>query len=65
MKAKDIRELTPDELRVQVEQAKKEMFNLRMQQAAAQLEKPSRLRELRRDVARMRTIQGERERGAQ
>jgi large subunit ribosomal protein L29 len=65
MKAKDIRELTPDELRVQVEQAKKEMFNLRMQQAAAQLEKPSRLRELRRDVARMRTVQLERERGAQ
>jgi large subunit ribosomal protein L29 len=61
MKAKEIRELTAEELNLRIEQARKELFNLRMQQASAQLEKPSRIRELRRDVARLQTIQTERE----
>lgn len=61
MKAKDVRELTADELAAKREEARKELFNLRMQQASARLEKPSRIRELRRDIARMETIRKERE----
>lgn len=63
MKAKDIRELTDDELRAKLEESRKELLNLRMQQATAQLEKPSRIRDLRRDSARMNTIIHERKRG--
>ncbi len=61
MKAKDVRELTADELAAKREENLKELFNLRMQQASARLEKPSRIRELRRDIARMETIRKERE----
>lgn len=61
MKAKDVRELTADELAAKREEARKELFNLRMQQASARLEKPSRIRELRRDIARMETVRKERE----
>ncbi len=64
MKARDVRELTDDELRVRMDQSRRELFNLRMQQSAAQVEKPSRIRELRRDTARMMTVRTERERGA-
>lgn len=65
MKAKEIRNLTDQELAQKLAEAGKERFNLRIQQAAARLEKPSRLRELRRDEARMRTILNERKRGVQ
>lgn len=64
MKARDVRELTDDEMRVRMDQARRELFNLRMQQSAAQVEKPSRIRELRRDTARMLTVRTERERGS-
>jgi large subunit ribosomal protein L29 len=64
MKARDVRELTDDELRVRMDQSRRELFNLRMQQSTAQVEKPSRIRELRRDAARMMTVRTERERGA-
>ena len=64
MKVRELRELTDDELRVRMDQARRELFNLRMQQSTAQVEKPSRIRELRRDTARMMTIRTERERGA-
>lgn len=60
MKIKEIRDLTPEELRHQYEETSKELFNLRLQQATGQLEKPSRLREVRRSLARMLTIQNER-----
>lgn len=63
MKAKDIRELTDDELRAKLDEGRKERLNLRLQQSTAQLEKPSRIRELRRDAARMLTIMNERKRG--
>ncbi|MDZ4200130.1 MAG: 50S ribosomal protein L29 [Kiritimatiellia bacterium] len=63
MKAKDVRELTDDELGDRIRQAGEELFGLRMQKATARLEKPSRLRELRRDVARINTIRSERKRG--
>ncbi len=60
MKARTIREWTDDELRVQIEQARRELFNLRMQSAAGRLERPSRVREVRRDLARMETVRSER-----
>ena len=63
MKAKDIRELTDDELRAKLDEGRKERLNLRLQQSTAQLEKPSRIRELRRDAARMLTVMNERKRG--
>jgi large subunit ribosomal protein L29 len=64
MKASQIRELTDDELAEKLREIDRELFNLRMQQATAQIERPSRLRDLRRDRARMLTLQGERMRGA-
>ncbi len=60
MKISEMRELTPDELRHQYEETSKELFNLKVQQSTGQLEKPSRIRELRREVARLRTVQSER-----
>ena len=63
MKAKDIRELTDDELRAKLDEGRKERLNLRLQQSTAQLEKPSRIRELRRDAARIMTVMNERKRG--
>ena len=64
MKASEIRELTPEELQLRLDQSRKELVNLRMQQATSQIENPARLHELRRDVARIRTIERERQRGA-
>lgn len=64
MKARDVRELTDDEMRVRMDQGRRELFNLRMQKSAAQVEKPSRIRELRRDTARMLTVCSERKRSA-
>ena len=59
MKAIDLRDKTPDQLRDELEKLKKEAFNLRFQQATGQLEKPSRIREVRRDVARVKTVLNE------
>jgi large subunit ribosomal protein L29 len=64
MKIKAIKDLTPDELRHQYEETQKEVFHLRVQQATGQLERPSRLRELRRDIARMLTVENERKKEA-
>ena len=57
MKAIELRDLTPEELRQKYDDTKSELFNLRMQQATGQLENPVRLRHLRKDVARIRTVQ--------
>lgn len=64
MKAKELREMTNDELGERLRQIREEQFHLRMQRATARLEKPTRLRDLRRDVARIETILHERKRGA-
>jgi large subunit ribosomal protein L29 len=56
MKASEIRELTEAELRQKLNDATQELFNLRVQQSSGQLEKPSRIRELRRDIARIETV---------
>ena len=61
MTNKEIRELTDEQLLSKIEEAKEELFNLRFQQATGSLEKPSRINELRKLVARMKTILRERE----
>lgn len=61
MKASEIRELSTDEINAKLVESKKELFNLRFQQATGNLEKPNRLRDLRHTVARMKTVLKERE----
>ena len=61
MKVKEIRELTTEEIQKKLVETKEELFNLRFQQATGTLEKPSRLRDLRHTVARMKTVLKERE----
>jgi large subunit ribosomal protein L29 len=56
MDAKELRGKTPDQLRDQLLQLKKEAFNLRFQQATNQLENTARMRAVRRDVARIATV---------
>lgn len=56
MKASEIRELTEAELRQKLSDARQELFNLRVQQSSGRLEKPSRLRSLKRDMARIQTV---------
>ena len=61
MKVKEIREMTTEDIQKHIVDAKQELFNLRFQQATGNLEKPSRIRELRHTVARMKTVLRERE----
>jgi large subunit ribosomal protein L29 len=56
MKAADLREKTPDQLRESLASLKKESFNLRFQQATGQLENTARFRAVRRDAARVLTV---------
>ena len=56
MKVADLRSKSPDQLRDQLTQLKKEQFNLRFQQATGQLEKTARVKEVRRDIARVKTL---------
>ena len=56
MKMDDIRRLTPDQLSDNLLQLKKEQFNLRFQAATSQLEKTHRVEEVRRDIARIKTV---------
>ena len=56
MKAQELREKTPDQLRDQLASLKKEAFNLRFQQATGQLENTARMRAVKRDTARVLTI---------
>ena len=61
MTNKEIRDLSNEELLSKIEESKQELFNLRFQQATGSLEKPHRINELRKLVARMKTILRERE----
>ena len=61
----DLRTRTDDELSQQLAELKREQFNLRFQAATNQLEKPSRVKEVRRTIARIRTLQAERANTAQ
>lgn len=60
MKSGEVRDLTTDELKDKLLQLKKEQFNLRFQRASGQLEKTARVREVRKDIARIKTVLGER-----
>jgi large subunit ribosomal protein L29 len=60
-KAAELRELPDDELMARIDAAKEELFNLRFQLATGQLDNPSRIREVRHDVARIATVLRERE----
>jgi large subunit ribosomal protein L29 len=64
MKAGDIRSQTVDQLTEQVETLGKEIFNLRFQRASGQLENTARVRQVRRNIARIKTVLGERSRSA-
>lgn len=61
MKVNEIRELSTEDIEKKLVEVKEELFNLRFQQATGNLEKPSRIRELRHTVARMKTVLKERE----
>ena len=59
MKASEVRLLTEDQIADELAKLKKEQFNLRFQRASGQLENTSRVRQVRRDIARLRTIGAE------
>jgi large subunit ribosomal protein L29 len=59
MKAEEFRHMTVDQLEDQLGKLKKEQFNLRFQRASGQLENTSRVREVRRDIARIKTVQAQ------
>ncbi len=61
MKSNELRELTTEELVKKIEEMKEELFNLRFANATGNLEKPSRIKELRKTIARMKQIIRERE----
>jgi len=63
MKVSDVRAMTLDQLDDEVLKLKKEQFNLRFQRATGQLENTSRVRVIRRDIARMKTIAGQKRAG--
>src|SRR5471030_1918456 len=63
MKAHDVRAMSLDQLDDEVLKLKKEQFNLRFQRATGQLENTSRVRVIRRDIARMKTIAGQKRAG--
>ena len=62
-KIDDLKVKTDDQLQQQLTELKREQFNLRFQSATNQLEKPSRVREVRRTIAQIKTLQTERARG--
>jgi large subunit ribosomal protein L29 len=64
MKPSDLRTQTPDQLTEQMEGLGKEIFNLRFQRASGQLENTARVRQARRDIARIKTVLAERGRQA-
>ena len=62
--ATDVRAKTPDELNTLLTDLRKEQFNLRFQRASGQLENTARVRQVRRDIARIKTVLGQRAGGA-
>ena len=63
MKAADVRAKTPDQLNDELASLKKEQFNLRFQKATGQMEKTSRVKQIRRDIARIKTVAAEKAAG--
>jgi large subunit ribosomal protein L29 len=64
MKAEEFKGMSPDQLNDQVARLKKEQFNLRFQRATGQLENTARVRSIRRDIARIKTLQAQRRKEA-
>ena len=64
-KTEDLRAKSDDQLSEQLVSLKKEQFNLRFQAATNQLERPARIKEVRREIARIKTLQGQRAKSAQ
>jgi len=62
LKANELRDLSDDELIERMRDTRKQLFNLRFQHATGQLDNPRKLRLVRQDIARIMTVQGERER---
>ena len=60
MKATEIRELSSDDLQAKLKEARAELFNLRFQQATGQLDNPARMREVKKTIARIKTVITER-----
>jgi large subunit ribosomal protein L29 len=65
MKADDVRGLSPDQIEDEVLKLKKEQFNLRFQRATGQLENTSRVRQVRKDIARLKTVARQKQASAQ
>ena len=63
-KTEDMRAKSDDQLSADLADLKREQFNLRFQAATNQIERPARIKEVRRDIARIKTLQGERARAA-
>jgi large subunit ribosomal protein L29 len=59
MKASDIRVMTKDQVKDEILKLKKEQFNLRFQRATGQVENTARIRQIRRDIARLKTVQSQ------
>jgi large subunit ribosomal protein L29 len=64
MKPSELRDMTIQELRQKEKELRKELFNLRFQQATGEIENPRRIRQVRKDIARVLTIITEKERAA-
>jgi large subunit ribosomal protein L29 len=64
MKYAELQDLTAEELRVKEAELREDLFKLRLRQATTQVENPMRIRQLRRDIARIRTAQRARAKGA-
>jgi len=63
MKASDVKALTADQLKDELLKLKKEQFNLRFRKASGSIENTARVRQVRRDIARIKTVQGEKAAG--
>lgn len=59
MKASDIRVMTGDQVKDEILKLKKEQFNLRFQKASGQIDNTARIRQIRRDIARLKTVQSQ------
>jgi large subunit ribosomal protein L29 len=64
MKAADVRALSEDQMKDELAKLKKEQFNLRFQKATGQLEKTARFNEIRKDIARIKTVARQKAAGA-
>lgn len=61
MKAKEVKEMTADELKLKLTSLKEELFNLRFQLATGQLDNPMRVKDVRKNIARVKTVMRENE----